>query len=407
MFVPVGCSPLTRRSLLPDAPHGRHSRPMRGVSRGCGRRLGTMGGERRHPVVEGPVVKPAPLGLFSLLDPQETKRKAPRAKRKQSHGLVEVDRRSSAAVHAFGVVVPVPTPREEGFRHSGWAAGRRRVRAALVATGATAARLTRFDNCGGGAWVERSEQGGVFRLRATYCRDRMCVPCCTARAKRVANRITAGVSGQRCQFITLTLARDDRPLAQRITRLVRAFAVLRKTSTWRNGVTGSASCIEITRGARGDHWHVHCHIVTTGPQLTKGALSSVWHEVTGDSFIVDVQEIRDLERGVAYVAKYASKGVDGSVYGDPDALQEAVTALKGRRLLLVVGVWKGLAAAPLPSRFSDWEQFGGFDEVLDRAAAGEAMAITAVLALRMGTDLRGEEAQGWIHALPPPAARGV
>jgi hypothetical protein len=196
-------------------------------------------------------------------------------------------------------------------------------------------------------------------------------------------------------------------LAERLTRLIRSFSALRRRRLWKGAVTGSVSAIEITRGRGRDHWHVHAHVLVTGSYISQAALSAAWHEETGDSHIVDVREVTDLQRGVGYVVKYASKGLDGSVVADPDALLEAVTALKGRRLLLVCGVWKALASAKLPSRFTDWQRIGSYDSVLDASVRGDRQAVEAVVSLSLGSDLRGEESQGWLRHAPPRPVEGV
>jgi hypothetical protein len=289
-----------------------------------------------------------------------------------------------------GYVLPVPTTGETRLRHSGWAAARARVRSALLAASAPAARVERFDACGAGAWVEYSDVGGVYRLKACYCHDRFCVPCCGAKAAKLARRVVSAPLAGEVRLVTLTLADDGQPLHERLNRLQASYATLRRTRLWKRAVKSSMATYEVTRGRAGDHWHVHLHAVVDGGYLSQAGLSAAWHEATGDSYIVDVRAVDDPRRGIEYVAKYAGKGVDASVLRDHDALIEAITALRGRRLLLFTGVWRVVAAIKVPSRYDDWRDVGNLVQVVRAYHRNEPVAVAAVLSLRLWGMMDGE-----------------
>ena len=75
--------------------------------------------------------------------------------------------------------------------------------------------------------------------------------------------------------------------------------------------------------------------------MDQGDLSDVWRGITKDSYVVDIQRVRDLETANNYVTKYASKPLNSSFSNTPTLLDEAVVALKGRRLCFCFGSWYG------------------------------------------------------------------
>jgi hypothetical protein len=152
---------------------------------------------------------------------------------------------------------------------------------------------------------------------------------------------------------------------------------------WRKAVHSSMSAFEVTRGSKGTHWHVHLHVIADGSYLSQAGLSAAWHEVTGDSHIVDVRAVDEARRAIEYVSKYAGKGVDASVLRDHDALVEAITALRGRRLLLFTGLWRVLAAAKIPPRFEDWKDVGSLAELVVGYHCNDPASVEAVLSLRL------------------------
>jgi len=201
--------------------------------------------------------------------------------------------------------------------------------------------------------------------------------------------VSAPLAGE-VRLVTLTLADDGQPLHERLNRLQASYATLRRTRLWKRAVKSAMSTYEITRGRTGDHWHVHLHAVVDGSYLSQAGLSAAWHEATGDSYIVDVRAVDDPRRGIEYVAKYAGKGVDASVLRDHDALIEAITALRGRRLLLFTGVWRVVAAVKVPSRYSDWRDVGNLVQVVRAYHRNEPVAVAAVLSLRLWGLMDGE-----------------
>jgi hypothetical protein len=117
---------------------------------------------------------------------------------------------------------------------------------------------------------------------------------------------------------------------------------LRRRAKWKATQKGGVFFVEIKRRRGDSSWHVHLHIIAEGLNLSKHWLSTAWHEVTGDSFIVDLSLCDDDAKAAYYAAKYAGKGLHGSCYHEPDVLRAGMLALKGRRLVGKWGTWSEL-----------------------------------------------------------------
>jgi hypothetical protein len=170
------------------------------------------------------------------------------------------------------------------------------------------------------------------------------------------------------RFITLTLKHGVGPLKTQIDRLGTCFTRLRHRKLWQSAVGGGASFVEIKRSKDGRHWHPHLHIVVEGRYLAQSALSADWLAVTGDSYVVDIRMIRDAAKVGSYVVKYASKPLDRSLYANPDWLDEAMIALRGRRLVATFGSWSHLALTAAGDDPGDWEFVATLDDVVEEPA---------------------------------------
>lgn len=233
------------------------------------------------------------------------------------------------------------------WRHSGWEATRARIRAALIRVGAPESRLERFDACGREAFVCH-EEGNPSNLivRSNHCHDRWCQPCARGRAFHLRERIDQSVRwcGE-LKFITLTLRSTTEPLRDLLDHLYTSFARLRRTLLWKQKVRGGFGFLEVTRGKRGDRWHVHLHLLADASYVPQAALSAAWMTSSNGSWIVDIRDVSGpagQSKAVQYVTKYAAKGLDSSKLRDEAHLDEALLALKGRRLVLSFGNMIGI-----------------------------------------------------------------
>jgi hypothetical protein len=267
------------------------------------------------------------------------------------------------------------------FRHSGWAPMRQRVWRALIDAGTPARRIDRFAKCGHDAWVVRSvEDPSKYRVFASTCHDRFCLPCQAERSRVIAANLLELTAGKTVRLITLTLRADTTPLADRVDRLNACFRRLRKTELWRRRVKGGAAFLELKFSETHRSWHTHLHIIAVGRYLPKTDLATTWHRITGDSHIVDVRFARSQQSVAHYVTKYVSKPFDRAMTHNQVRLTEAVASLSGVKLCTTFGSFRGSLLTVRPSEGS-WEQVGSLRDLLAAARRGNEDAAAVVRSL--------------------------
>ncbi len=242
----------------------------------------------------------------------------------------------------------------------------------------TVARIQAFQSCGAFAFVYQSVKAPYeYRLGGSSCHDRFCVPCAADRSRNLATNVLNALNHEPARFLTLTLKTNDGPLATQIDRLYSCFATLRKRHLWQSRVTGGCAFTEVKWSNNTEAWNVHVHCIIHGAFLPKWELSKAWHEITGDSMIVDLRIIRDQDHIARYITKYASKPIDNTFTNRQPLLDEVIRAMHGRRLCFTFGTWRGIKLTELPVP-GDWVNLGSFDDVLRQARDGDPDALRAV-----------------------------
>lgn len=270
----------------------------------------------------------------------------------------------------------------ENFRHGSWALGRRAVANALRVGVFSRRRRERFLSCGCRGRVEFNAATQRFRVRAWFCGDRFCRPCSRSRAAKIQKKVAAMFTGKSARFVTLTLRASQDGCRKILTRLLKAFAKLRRVECWREAVSGGVRFVEVTRGKLGTHWHVHLHILVTGWYLDWKQLKRAWHEITGDSHRVDVRDVPNLEKGVWYVAKYSAKGCADSLWNSPRHLLEWMQATSGRRLVGSFGVCRCGRMECSNPQGSEYTDVGSLRSVMAAAERGETYAVAIISNLK-------------------------
>jgi len=274
--------------------------------------------------------------------------------------------------------LPQPYNHAVHFRHSGWARIRNLIYRSLQRTRTNASTLSEFSLCGSHAYVLRSrEDPNTMRLAGSSCHNRFCTPCANERARTVALNVADYLANGGCRFLTLTLQSTTEPLVDLLAKLTKSFAALRRTLLWKQRVTGGVGFIEVKWNADKSRWHPHLHCLLQGRYLPQKEVSASWQAITNGSFIVDIQAVKSNRHAIRYVTKYVSKPLNASFLDDDDRLDEAVVALKGKRLCLTFGDWRGLLLVAHPSEDS-WESLGSLDVLVSAAAAGDDEAIRIV-----------------------------
>ena len=188
---------------------------------------------------------------------------------------------------------------------------------------------------------------------ASFCRKHLLCPLCAIR--RGAKALGAYLdrfeaikrSNARLGAFLVTLTVKDGPdLRERFKHLHDSQRELwkrkhRGRGSVLDGVEGAVWSYEIKRGQGSGLWHPHLHMIALAEVMPDAErLSREWHEITGDSFIVDVRPIsqEDPASGFVEVFKYAVKFSDQ----EPADTVHAWEVLAGKRLLGSAGCFRGV-----------------------------------------------------------------
>lgn len=251
------------------------------------------------------------------------------------------------------------------------------MRQTLLAVGEGERQYSAFVNCGAQCIVEFCADEQKYRLRADYCKCRHCEPCARAKAGLMAANLRKRLETRpkgRYRLVTLTLLHSNTPLVNQIRRLYKSFSDLRNRILWKRSQHGGVAIMECKWDKKTRHWHPHLHCITEGAFMHQRDLAGAWHEITGDSFIVDIRELSSEKDAAHYVSKYVSKGTNGEVWHDRDAAQEWVTAMKGVRTAATFGDWRGFKLLGHDKDERNWTRVSSLREVILAARTGEAWA---------------------------------
>jgi Replication protein len=157
-------------------------------------------------------------------------------------------------------------------------------------------------------------------------------------------------------LVTLTV-KDGEDLEERFKHLHKSQRELwkrkqRKRGSPLDGVAGAVWSYEFKRGKNSGLWHPHLHMIALcWNGIDQAELSAEWHNITGDSFIVDVRPISETDHvsGFMEVFKYAVKFSDQPV----EDTVHAWRILGGKRLLESSGCFRGVV---VPETLMDDEE---------------------------------------------------
>lgn len=200
---------------------------------------------------------------------------------------------------------------------------------------------------------------GKIRLAATHtCKKHIICPFCAMR--RGAKMLKAYLDrlavirkddpGLKAYLVTLTI-KDGDDLLERFNHLQES---MRRYNQWRrdglnkgrkvefNKALGAVGSYEFKKGKGSGLWHPHFHAVwLCHDKPNQDQLSREWHEITGDSFIVNVTAFHDQDDvvgGFLEVFKYALKFSDMPL----DQNWHGFQMLQGKRLVTSFGLFRGV-----------------------------------------------------------------
>ncbi len=280
----------------------------------------------------------------------------------------------------------------QNFRHSFWSERRNRVRESITKLSPSEEVIRRFDTCGSNCWVMRAtDNSGRLRLAADRCHNRWCEACQVEKRRLIARNLTNALTeqktaGDRLRFITVTLKTTDTPLTDQLDRIYAAWRKLCQHPKIKPHIAGTISFFEVTLSMTTRLWHPHIHALVDGTYIAKDLLSQVWKEITTDSFIIDIKQIRNAAAAAGYVAKYASKAVSHYVWNNAERLEEAMFALRSRRLFNTTGTFRKMNLSQPPPDDVGWEALAPLHVLIAKARNGDADATHILRALRSSSN---------------------
>jgi hypothetical protein len=201
----------------------------------------------------------------------------------------------------------------------------------------------------------------TFRCKKLFCPD-----CAAERANRLSRQTEAKIAeamqtnkGRLC-LLTLTM-KNAATLDGGLSNLKKAFTQFKRKKVFKERIKGYFGGFEYTFNPKTNDFHVHLHlIILRGKFWNQSDISDAWRDVTGDSFIVDIREIKDAGKGVKEVCKYVVKSNDLMKMPD-DKFLEVVKMKKGTRLFISGGCFYNVK--PEHADDADDSVFSQFEEL--------------------------------------------
>lgn len=196
-------------------------------------------------------------------------------------------------------------------------------------------------SCRTDAWFAVSIKSRHVAVLSNACRLRWCPLCSRAKARLISSSVSEWLKSFRNpKILTLTLRHSNDSLDKQVTRLYAAFQVLRRRGLLKKNCNGGIWFFQVKLSEKTGQWHPHLHCLLESAFLPHKVLKAAWHEITGDSDVVDIRVIYDPKKAADYVARYAARPAQLASLNRGERLQ-VYDALKGRRL---AGKWGSASA---------------------------------------------------------------
>lgn len=246
-------------------------------------------------------------------------------------------------------------------------------------------KLEKFRTCRTKAWSERNIITGKMRWRSNSCRGRWCPPCAEVKKNLVARNCERYFNKQPVvRFLTITQLHSGVSLEEQIALAKKNLLKLRRSKDWKKYVTGSVWFMQTKWSYKSQGWHVHFHILLVGLYWPHGRLSEKWLKITGDSYIVYIEQVyeKKLRSVINDISRYA--GLPANLLEVPtERRQELIRATERSRLCGATGICrKGVALCQPKIKPDDshWERMGSWGTIQKFAMAGDKKAEDGFLA---------------------------
>ncbi len=220
---------------------------------------------------------------------------------------------------------------------------------------------SRLQACRKNAWFMQNKVTKKLRVMSSRCKLRWCPICRDVSRMIVTNATDEWLKVQKYpKMITLTLMHSDDPLRLQIKRIYDCFRKLRRRAYFQRLITGGIWFFQLKFNQSTEQWHPHIHCLVAGKYLPHARLKALWHKITGDSFVVDIRPVKDLEAASTEVARYATSPADVTAVNVERAM-DIYDATKHRRICGSWGTARKVTLKPEPMEDTgDWEKVADF-----------------------------------------------
>lgn len=220
---------------------------------------------------------------------------------------------------------------------------------------------SRLQQCRKFAWFMQSSVTNKLRVMSSRCKLRWCPICRDVSRLIVTTAVREWLELQRYpKMITLTLKHSDDPLQLQIKRLYDSFQKLRRRAYFQRLITGGVWFFQLKFNQGTQQWHPHIHCLVAGKFLPQNRLKNLWLKITGDSYVVDIRPVKDVESCAAEVARYATSPADITAV-DLERALEIFYATKHRRICGSWGSARSIVLKPKPLEdTAEWTKVADF-----------------------------------------------
>lgn len=220
---------------------------------------------------------------------------------------------------------------------------------------------TRLQLCRKYAFFVQNKHTNKLRIQSSRCKLRWC-PICRDVSRMIVTKATEEwlCVQEYPKMITFTLKHSDDPLNLQIKRIYAAFKKVRTRAVFKNNVTGGIWFFQLKFNHTTEQWHPHIHCLVAGKFIPHNKIKSAWFKITGDSKIVDIRPVKDLEGCATEVARYATSPADITAV-DLERALDIYYATKHRRICGSWGTAKSITLKPTPPDDNDsWTKVADF-----------------------------------------------
>jgi len=228
--------------------------------------------------------------------------------------------------------------------------------------GAYSGKFTsRLKTCRKYAFFFRNEETGHLRVQSSRCKLRWCPICRDVSRMIVTGAVDAWLERQHYpKMLTFTLKHNDDELFLQINHLYKSFQKIRQRAYFKQNIYGGVWFFQLKQNPQTEQWHAHIHCLVAGKYLNQTKLKKLWFKITGDSFIVDIRAVKNLESASTEVARYATSPADLTKMS-LDHAWEVFEATEGRRICGTWGSAKGMVLRPTPQEDTEeWTKIADF-----------------------------------------------